>query len=161
MATTYTREIGANLGTDKTGLASTLGYAVYDTAGSPLVARTTAGVSELGSSGIYVAAVANWDASWSGYVAWDSPLNTFLATSTFTPDTVVSLSAGGLDNVVVESGLNARQAMSVMAAAMGGVLSGSGTATVTIKGAGVATTRITATVDASANRTAVVLNVPA
>ena len=161
MATTYTREIGASLGTDYTGLAGTLGYAVYDTTGSVLVARTTSGVSELGSSGIYVAAVANWDSSWSGYVAWDSPLNTFLATSTFTPDTVVSLSAAGLDNVVVESGLNARQAMAVMAAAMGGVLSGSGTTTVTIKGAGVVTTRITATVDASANRTAVVLNPPA
>jgi len=157
----YTREVGANLGTDKTGLAGTLGYTVYDTAGSVLLPRATAGVAELGTSGIYVAAVTNWNSTWSGYVAWDAPLGTFLATSTFTPDNVISLGSDGLDNVVVESGMNARQAMSVMAAAMGGVLSGSGTTTVTILGAGVGTTRITATVDAAANRTAVTLNPPA
>ena len=161
MATTYTRELAAYLGTDKTGLTGTLGYAVYSTADAVLVARATAGVAELGTSGIYKVAVASWDASWSGYVVWDAPLGTQLAVSTFAPDNVVSLASAGLDNVVVESGLNARQAMAVMASAMGGVLSGSGTATVTIKGAGVGTTRITATVDSQSNRTAVVLNPPA
>jgi hypothetical protein len=71
-----------------------------------------------------------------------------------------ALGATGVDSVVVESGLNARQALSVVASAVGGVLSGAGTGTEIIKGAGVATTRITATVDESGNRSAVTLSPP-
>jgi hypothetical protein len=71
-----------------------------------------------------------------------------------------SLAAAGLDAVAVESGLNARQALSVLAAALAGVLAGGATATITIKGAGVNTTRVTATVDADGNRSAVTLNLP-
>lgn len=58
----------------------------------------------------------------------------------------------------IETGLTPRQAMRAYAAALAGVLSGAGTTTITIKGAGVATTRITATVDADGNRSVVVLN---
>lgn len=72
------------------------------------------------------------------------------------------LAAAGLDLVVVEAGLNARQAMSIAVAAAAGQLAGGGTTTVTIAAAGVpATTRITATVDASGNRSAVTLSPPA
>lgn len=73
----------------------------------------------------------------------------------------VVLSATGLDSVVVESGLNARQALSLVGAALAGILSGAGTATITIKGAGVATTRIVATCDADGNRSALTLTPPA
>lgn len=59
----------------------------------------------------------------------------------------------------VETGLTPRQSMQLWSAAMAGVLSGAGTTTITIKGAGVATTRITATVDADGNRSALTLNV--
>jgi len=72
-----------------------------------------------------------------------------------------SLAAAGMDGVVVETGLNARQSLSVIAAALTGVLSGAATTTVTIKGAGVATTRVTATVDSDGDRSAVTLNPPA
>lgn len=72
-----------------------------------------------------------------------------------------SLAAAGLDSVVVETGLNARQSLSIIAAATGGVLSGAATTTNVIKGAGVATTRITATVDADGNRSAITLAPPA
>ncbi len=58
----------------------------------------------------------------------------------------------------IEVGLTPRQSLRANSAAMAGVLSGAGTNTVTIKGAGVATTRITATVDADGDRSAVVLN---
>ena len=58
----------------------------------------------------------------------------------------------------IETGLTPRQAMRLFAAALGGVLSGGGTTTITIKGAGVATTRVTATVDADGNRSALTLN---
>ncbi len=72
-----------------------------------------------------------------------------------------ALSAAGLDNVVVEAGLNARQALSILSSALAGILSGAGTTTITIDGAGVATVRIVATVDTSGNRSAVVLTPPA
>lgn len=75
--------------------------------------------------------------------------------------TGVALAAAGLDAVVVETGLNARQALALNSAALAGVLSGAATTSVTVKGAGVATTRITATVDTDGNRSALVLNPPA
>ena len=59
----------------------------------------------------------------------------------------------------VETGLTPRQSMQLWSAALAGVLSGAATSTVTFKGAGVATTRITATVDADGNRSALTLNV--
>jgi hypothetical protein len=58
----------------------------------------------------------------------------------------------------IETGLTPRQAMRLFAAALGGVLSGAGTTTITIKGAGVGTTRVTATVDTDGNRSALTLN---
>lgn len=71
-----------------------------------------------------------------------------------------SLAAAGLDSIVVEVGLNARQALSIAVASAAGKLSGAATTTVVILGAGVATTRITATVDADGNRSAVTLAAP-
>lgn len=60
----------------------------------------------------------------------------------------------------VEAGLNPLQALSVIAAACAGVLSGASTTQITIKGAGTAATRITANVDAAGNRLAVQLTPP-
>lgn len=74
----------------------------------------------------------------------------------------VILASDGLDGVTVETGLNARQALAINSAAMAGVLAGAATTTVTIAAAGVpATNRITATVDADGNRSAVALSPPA
>ncbi len=88
--------------------------------------------------------------------------NTTVGTTTVvTTKTGYSLAAAGLDSVVVEVGLNARQALSINAAANGGKISGAATTEVVILGAGVATTRITATVDSSGNRSAVTLAPPA
>ena len=72
----------------------------------------------------------------------------------------VVLASNGLDLVTVETGLNARQALAIHSALAGGVLSGAGTGTIVVKGAGVATTRITATTDSSGNRSSVTLNLP-
>lgn len=73
-----------------------------------------------------------------------------------------SLASSGLDAITIETGMNARQAVSIIASAVGGVLAGAGTTTITIAAAGVpATNRITATVDSDENRTAVTLNLPA
>lgn len=73
-----------------------------------------------------------------------------------------ALSSSGLDAITVETGLNARQSLAIIASSAAGVLAGAATATVTIAAAGVpATNRITATTDASGNRTAVTLSPPA
>ncbi len=71
------------------------------------------------------------------------------------------LAAAGLDSVVVEAGVNARQALSPILAACAGVVSGMGTGTVVIKGGAVSTTRITASTDSVGNRTSVTLAPPA
>jgi hypothetical protein len=70
------------------------------------------------------------------------------------------LASDGVDLIVVEAGLNLRQAASIKSSALAGVLSGAAGTTVTILGAGVATPRIVATVDSSGNRTAVTLTPP-
>ena len=89
------------------------------------------------------------------------------------------LASSGLDAVLVESGItagatltddagtqltavNARQALALALSALAGVLAGGGTTAVTIKPGGNASgnTRVTATVDASGNRSALTLKVP-
>jgi hypothetical protein len=70
------------------------------------------------------------------------------------------LAAAGLDAIVVETGVNARQALSPILAASAGVLLGAGTGTIVLKGGNVAVTRISATVDNTGNRTAVTLSLP-
>ncbi len=72
-----------------------------------------------------------------------------------------TLVSTGLDDVVIESGLNARQALSIIAAADAGLISGQETLAPVIKGAGVSTTRITAVTDSDGNRTSVTLSPPA
>lgn len=72
-----------------------------------------------------------------------------------------SLAAAGLDSVVIETGLNARQSLSIIAASAAGTLAGAATTTITIDGAGVTTDRIVATVDADGNRSAITLTPPA
>lgn len=70
------------------------------------------------------------------------------------------LAPAGLDAIEVEPGINARQAMSPMLAALGGVVSGAGTGTITFRGANSMTTRITAVTDAEGNRSVVTLVLP-
>ena len=70
------------------------------------------------------------------------------------------LASTGLDGIQIESGINARQALSPILAASAGVLIGAGTGTVVIKGGNVAVTRITASTDNAGNRTSVTLSLP-
>jgi hypothetical protein len=77
------------------------------------------------------------------------------------PSLRVSLGTAGLDAITVETGINARQALSPILAAAAGALSGATTSTVAIAAAGnPSTNRISATVDGSGNRTAITLNLP-
>jgi hypothetical protein len=82
-------------------------------------------------------------------------------TPTAASKTGYKLASDGLDSVVIETGLNARQALSVIAASAAGVLDGAATEEITMSAAGVpATNRITATVDENGNRSAVTLSPP-
>ena len=71
-----------------------------------------------------------------------------------------AVAPNGLDSVTIEPGVNARQAVTAILASAVGVLAGAATNTITIQGGNVATTRISATVDADGNRTSVSLNLP-
>ncbi len=72
-----------------------------------------------------------------------------------------TLSPSGLDAIGVETGINARQALTPILAAAAGVLTGAGTGTIVIRGGNVPTSRITATTDNAGNRTSVNLSLPA
>ena len=71
-----------------------------------------------------------------------------------------AVAPNGLDAITIEAGVNARQAVTAILASAVGVLAGAATNAITIQGGNVATTRISATVDADGNRTAVSLNLP-
>jgi hypothetical protein len=76
-------------------------------------------------------------------------------------DLGTELGPAGFDAIIVEAGINARQALSITTAGAGGVLTGANGTTVAIAAAGIpATNRITATVDEYGNRSSVTLNLP-
>lgn len=77
---TYTRKIEATL--IDSGLAGTLGYTVLAADDTVLIPRTTDGVVEDGTSGVYKATVIDWDTEWAGSVDWDAG-DGVLASETF------------------------------------------------------------------------------
>jgi hypothetical protein len=75
--------------------------------------------------------------------------------------TGIVLDATALEAIVVADGINAREALNLILAALAGEVSGAGTNTITIKDAGDdAATRIVAAVDGQGNRTSVTLTLP-
>lgn len=130
-AADYTAPLSAAGTRTAVGLAT----ANLDTQLSAIKSDTAAILDDTGTSGVVVAA-----GSKTGY----------------------SLAAAGLDSIVIETGVNARQAVSAIASACAGVASGLATTTAVYRAAANSgTTRITATVDADGNRSAVTLNLPA
>lgn len=89
-------------------------------------------------------------------------ISTTQVVASVTTKTGYGLASDGLDAITVETGVNARQALAINAAALAGVLAGAAGTTVTIAAANNSgTNRITATVDSNGNRSAVTLNLPA
>lgn len=73
----------------------------------------------------------------------------------------VELQADGLDQIVVEVGVNARQAISAIGAALAGVLAGVGSGTITVQAMdNPGTLRITCINDLLGNRPTMILNLP-
>lgn len=71
-----------------------------------------------------------------------------------------ALDADGLDQIVIETGVNARQALVPILAATSGVVISDGTGGFVIKGGNSAVTRIQATTDSTGNRSSVILTLP-
>ena len=71
-----------------------------------------------------------------------------------------ALAAAGLDAIPVETGINARQALSPILAAAAGVVTGAGTGTIVIQAANATASRIVANTDNAGNRLSVVLALP-
>lgn len=139
-------------------LATIAGYidtevaAIYTRLGAPAgasIAADIAGVSGGGGGGLDAAATR------AALGLASANLDTQLALRTG-----FKLASDGLDAITVETGVNLRQAASVILASTAGVLSGAATSTVTIKGGNVSTTRITAQCDTDGNRTSVTLAIP-
>ena len=153
---TVTRYYLADFGPRYTGL-NTVGYTL------PGGSRATSGVSEIqAGTGVYGASITHSDTI-SGSIMWDtgggSPAYAFEEVN---PN---KLASDGLDSITVETGVNARQALSPILAASTGVISGasnSSSMTITVKAANnSATTRIAATADRYGNRSSVALTLPA
>lgn len=70
-----------------------------------------------------------------------------------------TLASSGLNNIVIESGCDARQALCIIAAAVTGASTGVDTGAPVYKGLGVATTRISCTAS-SGNRSGITLTLP-
>ncbi len=123
-------------------VASSIGKSLY-----------TAGVVPGGSGGLFIAGT---NAATAVTTSFTTTFTGNLTGSVASVSSGVALTAAGLDAVVVEVGLNARQALSIATSALGGE---GGDTSGFYKGAGVATHRITYTASAG-ERTAVTLNPP-
>jgi hypothetical protein len=143
-------------------LLLTSGYAAPLDAAATAAAVWNAATVTYGTGGSYGALVElNLDAAVSTRSTFAGGAVASVTTPVAVSDkTGFKLASDGLDAVAVETGINARQALSPILASAAGVLSGAETTTVTVKGGGVATTRVTATVDADGNRSSVTLNLP-
>ena len=138
----------ASVGTASTSTAQT-GDA-YARLGAPSGASIAADIATRAPSSTALS-TAQWTNTRAGYLDNLSGGAVALASG-------VNLASTGLDAVIVETGLTAKQALQYMSAACFGVISGAGTGTVVIKaGANSGTTRITAATDSSGNRTSVTL----
>ena len=143
---TITRYFVVDFGPRYSGLA-TVGYTL------PGGSRTTSGVTELhAGTGAYGATI-SYDSALSGALQWDtggvSPVYAF---EEVFPLEGVSLSPSGLDSVVVETGINARQALSAIGAVLVGDKAGEDSGVITFAAAGGSTTRVSATIDEDGNR---------
>lgn len=138
--------------------------------GAAQIAADAIGASELAADAVneILTALNNVSASEVAVAVWTEALEAHIASGSAAEaldaaaiKTGYKLAADGVDLVAADASINLRQAVSLILAALAGKISGAETATVTIKGADNATTRILATVDANGNRTAMTLTPPA
>ena len=142
------------VGISQTGL--TLQAQIITSSGSNYGSPITSGFVEIGN-GNYL-----WSAtipdSFIGGVKFLKMDNTLMAFTSINPN---QLSPSGLDNVTIENGVNARQAIAVVSSILAGLISGSGTSQIQIQAMNnPGTTRVNAIVANNGDRTAVILSLP-
>lgn len=121
------------------------------TAATPTAAAVTGAVGSIGTGGIAAASFAAGAIN-AAAIAADAIGASELAADAATEIGAAALAAGDIDGYTLE------QALKIVLAALAGKLSGAATTTVTIRSADDTADRITATVDASGNRSALTLN---
>jgi hypothetical protein len=139
---------------------STVGYRLYGVGGSPLGSRVS-GVTE--RSPRSYAAVVTIPNNVACEIRWDDGAQPpTYASQYYTPAGPVNLLPTGLDSIIVEANINARQALALDLAVAVGTLSGAGTTSITINGANTNIARVTAAnTDSKGNRPTITLNPPA
>lgn len=146
-------------------------YRVYETeTATPILTGVMAKLDDANTTGFYTETIdcttANGFENGKSYTIYieatiDSDTGGITYGFTVNTKTGYALAAAGLDAIVIETGMNARQAMSIITSALAGILSGAATTTIVIKAAQEGTTtRVIATVDSDGNRSAVTLNLP-
>lgn len=152
-------------GGSKTGLG-TVGMTLLNPDGTEHTARTTVDIYEMGGGG-YGKNITFPD-NWKGIIKWDSgegsPVYAYEDYNYLEmrgDKTGYALSAAGVDAIldeVVEGSTTFRQMLRLFLSVLAGKSSGGGTVTLTFRDLADSKNRITATVDANGNRTAMVLN---
>lgn len=137
-----------NLGAANTDLS--LQAQLIDSSGENYGSAVTEGFVEIGG-GSYL-----WNGTlpdnFSGGIIFQQTDTTFMSFTSINP---------GVEQVEIEDGLNMKQALSVIASVLGGLISGSGTNTITIKAINnPSVTRLVATVSNNGDRTSITLNLP-
>lgn len=154
----YTEYCGASFGRSRTGLA-TVGYRLYDTEAAPVGARVTAGIGERGP-GTY-AAIVTFPDEFVGELRWDTGEGAPRYVSLFINPAVFVSSAAERNAIAdaifdrlngVETDLTLRHALRGIVAVLLGKSSNGGD---TFRDFNDTKNRISATVDANDNRTAV------
>lgn len=148
-------DIDIHLGTSKTGLS--LKAQLVDSSNAPVGSEITTGFSELGN-GDYMWHYASFPDDFRGAVKFYKTDGTYMASTCINP---TEIAPHGLDLVQIESGVNARQALSIMASVLAGVLSGANNE-ITIRAIrNPSVTRVVAQTTTMGERTNVTLNIPA
>jgi hypothetical protein len=142
----YQRYLSASFGSDYAG-CTTVGYALYNAAGTEKAARTTSGVAERGTAtGVFGANVTLED-GWNGEIRWDTGDASPVHASEDVVPLLLDLANG------IETDVTLRQAIQRMAAVIAGKVSGAGSGVERFVGLDGAIERVEVTVDAAGNRT--------
>jgi hypothetical protein len=155
----YRRCITLNLGTGLTG--ATLAAQLCDPVGANVGGSITAGFVEFGTTGIYIWDYASFPDAHRGGVKFTAN-GTLVDVVSINPegDAEPSVIALALLDLVdaIESGITPRKALRIALAALAGKASGLAGVTAVYRAADDSKDRITATVDANGNRTAVTID---
>jgi hypothetical protein len=136
------------MGGSNTGLVGTIGFTLLNPDGTVHTARATAGIYEIGG-GCYGKNITFSD-NWKGSLKWD--------TGGGSPVYAVEEYDNAMLDEIFEGTLTVLQGLRLFLSVLAGKSAGGGGATITMRDNADSKDRITATVDANGNRTAMTLD---